>query len=643
MIPEASRPEEQTDTPTVGQMMGDPQGRMLYIGNSSGPALLELVRMLVKSLTGVSHFTREGEHQQQMNERDFVVSANVNLRNLMPPKATALILIDSFFQNTTGTLEVFDEQSFIRTVHQSYRNIAVVESTWLCHFYLVLAIGLSLSTPLAGTEEATVVDALHAGHANRSEEYYFAAKKMCNPRDGFEDADFWSIQALALMSWFMLCRSQRSRAYIYAGMAIRSAHALGLHHQGVLMHFDATEQEERRKTWRTLFILDLFLADSLGRPTAMSEADLLSPILNPSTLPQSLLDGPPAKHICTAAFEASMITSHTISLILRKVYSSNKIEIPIIQEIAVKCRAWPQKRASFLSWRNASPRDVRKSTAILHCNLSYCQTIMLLSRPLFLQVLMQDVRQTSVGAEISLPVIDKFVSKYATICVEACAQTISIVNTAFVGGYLPRTNPIASYHVFSAALVIFLNELVRPDANVQARQWMEASILILEYCGEVDPQARQSAATLKDLGKVIGDFHKHQASPHHNAKEYSPRVEPDQNFRNLAPRMLAEPLPTLYSFPSASSTTAVNGDASQIPTYSESSYQGYANPYADELHDNYSYSKPAEPYPKFPLQVGSMSAGGPVSMAPGTEFEDAFGWSADDPFSNSFLNTTPCP
>lgn len=47
--------------------------------------------------------------------------------------------------------------------------------------------------------------------------FFMNAKCLCDPTSGFEDADFWSVQALLLMSLFKLARTKRNAAYAYHG------------------------------------------------------------------------------------------------------------------------------------------------------------------------------------------------------------------------------------------------------------------------------------------------------------------------------------------------------------------------------------------------------------------------------------------
>lgn len=44
------------------------------------------------------------------------------------------------------------------------------------------------------------------------------AKSLNDPLHGFEDADFWSVQALLLMSYYMLVKSKRNTAFALLGM-----------------------------------------------------------------------------------------------------------------------------------------------------------------------------------------------------------------------------------------------------------------------------------------------------------------------------------------------------------------------------------------------------------------------------------------
>lgn len=87
----------------------------------------------------------------------------------------------------------------------------------MCHLFLVLALGLLLAAPAPASREAEVIQMQRSAQPDRAELFFRSARSMCDPGAGFEDADFWSIQALALMTIYMLIVSKRNTAYAYLG------------------------------------------------------------------------------------------------------------------------------------------------------------------------------------------------------------------------------------------------------------------------------------------------------------------------------------------------------------------------------------------------------------------------------------------
>ena len=118
---------------------------------------------------------------------------------------------------TGGLLEVFDRASFVASVDSCYSDPLTVDSHFLCLLYLTFAIGLVLGTPLPGSRDDVVFKRLRSEQFDRAEHFFRSAKCLADPVSGFEDADFWSVQALLLMSVYMLAVSKRNAAYAYYG------------------------------------------------------------------------------------------------------------------------------------------------------------------------------------------------------------------------------------------------------------------------------------------------------------------------------------------------------------------------------------------------------------------------------------------
>ncbi|KAK0734711.1 fungal-specific transcription factor domain-containing protein [Lasiosphaeria miniovina] len=268
---------EETDIYTEARMLEDQTGRLLYIGDTSTLSILQLIRIIVEDTAGAdiaSPFIYDPKRHRIM-EHSIDFPANAVVPSLLPDRQTANILIDSYFTNTCGIMEVFDKQSFMASVDACYRYSSAASNYFLCHLFLVFALGLLFATPVPGSPEEAVIEKQLSAGPDRPELFFRSARYMSDREAGFEDADFWSIQTLSLMTVYMLSVSKRNRAYAYLGMAVRSAYALGLHREEAMykLIFSQAEMKIRRNMWKTLLILDRLLAATLGRPAAISEDD----------------------------------------------------------------------------------------------------------------------------------------------------------------------------------------------------------------------------------------------------------------------------------------------------------------------------------------------------------------------------------
>jgi hypothetical protein len=123
----------------------------------------------------------------------------------------------SYLAQINGLLEVFHRKSFMTTLDTCYTDPLTVDPSWLCFLFLVLAIGLVMAAPIPGTREDAIIQKLRGEHVDRAEVFYLDAKQLNDPSTGFEDAGFWSIQALTLMAVYNLAVSRRNAAYAYYG------------------------------------------------------------------------------------------------------------------------------------------------------------------------------------------------------------------------------------------------------------------------------------------------------------------------------------------------------------------------------------------------------------------------------------------
>lgn len=170
---------------------------------------------MIESTIGPSTFTTDpGRHR--LTENALADPPKSQMTHLLPDKQTTYVLVNAFFVNA-NLIQVFDEREFYENLEKCYTSPLFVDPSWLCLLNLVLAIGLVLATPTSGSPESMLVDDLRSGY--KCDIFYLNAKQLNDPVVGFEDADFWSVQALLLMTLFMLCRSKRNAAYAYLGIS----------------------------------------------------------------------------------------------------------------------------------------------------------------------------------------------------------------------------------------------------------------------------------------------------------------------------------------------------------------------------------------------------------------------------------------
>jgi hypothetical protein len=228
-------------------------------------------------------------------------------------------------------------------------------------------------------------------------------------------------------------------------MASRSGFALGLHREETLAIFGDEEQALRRNLWRSVFVLDSFLAASMGRPASISEDDCSVQTVNtvdnsfPST--SSSFSTPVLGQSSTPGLEASVRSCRVIGTILRRVYSKRKISTNLAQEIADECGLWPEALDPILHSRQMTTAShPSHGIAILHVNLLYCHTIILLTRPFFL-FLLNEVQKEKMGGVQRPRRNSSRIEKFSECCVSASRHSIFLAQNALDGSYLSYRNP----------------------------------------------------------------------------------------------------------------------------------------------------------------------------------------------------------
>lgn len=76
---------------------------------------------------------------------------------------------------------------------------------------------MTMSSPMHSFRGSQILRRLNGNDTNRADMFYLNATHLKDPVSGFEDGDITSIQALLLITVFMLTVAKRNAAWAYLG------------------------------------------------------------------------------------------------------------------------------------------------------------------------------------------------------------------------------------------------------------------------------------------------------------------------------------------------------------------------------------------------------------------------------------------
>lgn len=206
--------------------------------------------------------------------------------------------------------------------------------------------------------------------------------------------------------------------------------------------FNPMEMRLRRTLWKTLFILDRFLAATLGRPTAISEDDCSCDMMTGGgALDLRAISGLELDHVHARSLDSCVETCRVIGVTL-KVFSRRKISTTKVQEIVDMSRNWDHVSRTQWYQRQSGGglADPAHGMAALHVNLLSLHSLVLLTRQLFVMHNWMLVEERS-GIKKSPQIRESPMARFSEACVVASYRTIRLARSAWEDGYLPRRNP----------------------------------------------------------------------------------------------------------------------------------------------------------------------------------------------------------
>ena len=473
---------------------------VVYVGESASLSFLETVKSAVQVAVGQCAFTNEPARNPMIESTPkirFEVAEEPSLDG-----ATAQSLASHFFLAVSGVFDLFDppwlknqlENWGERSSQRSKSTSAIV--------HLALAVGSQARAQ--GDQDDLLA------------EQCFAYGRQLTMFNLMDDPSLATIQAVLLITYYMMAACQYNAAFINLGVAARAAYTLGIHLHETNTVFGGEEGLSRERAWKSLRVCDLFLAASLGRPPMTSEA-----VSNVTWVPVKSLSDQESPGVAEQLFSAMFRICNVFERILVEVYAKKAVSLELAKSISQQHRQWTEDLPRMLrvdgfeepddsgGGRGISPSSFRLSSrhgsSII--TMAYYYSIVLLTRPF----LTFHVRQAS-GKETQATTGGSLTSKacvatYADSCVNSAIRGIDIAHDYVFELSTPRRQPLVVNSVFISALCLGLASL-----DTSGRQkWpvdssLDRAVKILEYLGQLNTQSARYAGLCRQLREAASIY-----------------------------------------------------------------------------------------------------------------------------------------
>ncbi|KAJ2907344.1 hypothetical protein MKZ38_003201 [Zalerion maritima] len=203
--------------------------------------------------------------------------------SVLPNKAQADILLIRYFECVDPVYPMIHRQTFYADYGQFWSLQEAekerVDPAFIALLFVMLALGTQFVTsrpPLERKETA---------------EFYASASNQALRMSSYlSAASIRSIQAMVLITYFLINDNHASDGWAFAGILIRQAYAMGLHRDPNIVTPNASifEKQQRRKLWQAVLLQDTFLTVLLSLPPSATHTDVnVSDLEEPSSIAHS--------------------------------------------------------------------------------------------------------------------------------------------------------------------------------------------------------------------------------------------------------------------------------------------------------------------------------------------------------------------
>ncbi|POS77876.1 hypothetical protein DHEL01_v203741 [Diaporthe helianthi] len=229
----------------------------IFVGNTAALSFLSFLQKTLKHYVGPSGFTdRQHSHNWfEMTGSD--VDGGVFYDDLGEDEKKEVI--QCFLDASSGFLDLYTQDELselirLATEDQNTNRPQIsrrLDPTALSSLYLMLAIGYQVR---GGSRDDLVL----------ATQYFNEGRKMAFEKM-LEDPTVNLARVFLLLAFYMFGACRRNSAFMYLGVAAKSADILGLHAAAKHKHISKAEQESRLRVAKSVRVFDIICSSILGR------------------------------------------------------------------------------------------------------------------------------------------------------------------------------------------------------------------------------------------------------------------------------------------------------------------------------------------------------------------------------------------
>ncbi|KAK6615709.1 hypothetical protein H4I95_00861 [Botrytis cinerea] len=457
--------------PSVDPLLSG-ENNTIYVGNIAAISFLHFLQTTLKRYIGTSVFTERRESnvmlEVEISRDNSPFEDDLDLEEKQN-------LIACYMRVSNGILHLFsqDDVSKLLAIKTDVANSSPSPRSQredLACLFLMIAIGA----------QSRGKDVSEIQLAKK----YFAQAQQMAFLDMLENPSLSMVKLFLLMAMYMLGACRRNTAFMYIGIASKSATILGYtSHINIL----------GRRIWMSSRVLDLLCSSILARPSSIPSIERDEYEIDSSN--------PEDMDHRTLALYATYESSSIIETIVHKFAKSSRVDVQSADTYLQMLREWSQALPSALRSvpDPAFEGDYRETTiGNVHVSCTYYVGIMMVTRQFLISHVMFQLRRNSSSKSKRITEVPSIspserekIVQFSDACVQSAHLMVELSYEAFLGNVLLDNMCILKAWLFSAGLVLGFSLLVEGEAPTHIHRSFDHACTVLKKLARLSPQAEQ--------------------------------------------------------------------------------------------------------------------------------------------------------